>query len=74
MTDELGGAAADYVAQTKDKPFFLYLAYNATHGPNEATEEDLASVKGGGGNEKHRAMTLAWSTLGWCESTSLYAW
>jgi arylsulfatase A-like enzyme len=59
MTDELGRAAADYIAKSKDKPFFIYLAYNATHGPNDATEADLATVKGGGGNEKHRAMTLA---------------
>lgn len=59
MTDELGRAAAEFISQTKDKPFFMYLAYNATHGPNEATEEDLASVEGGGGNETHRAMTLA---------------
>jgi arylsulfatase A-like enzyme len=59
MTDELGRAAADYIAQSKDKPFFIYLAYNATHGPNEATPADLAIVKGGGGNEVHRAMSLA---------------
>jgi arylsulfatase A-like enzyme len=59
MTDELGRAAADYIANSKDKPFFIYLAYNATHGPNDATEADLEAVKGGGGNEKHRAMTLA---------------
>ncbi len=59
MTDELGRAAAEYIAKSKDKPFFIYLAYNATHGPNDATASDLATVKGGGGNEKHRAMTLA---------------
>ena len=59
MTDELGRAAADYIAKSKDKPFFIYLAYNATHGPNDATESDLATVKGGGGNAKHRAMALA---------------
>ncbi len=59
MTDELGRGAAEYIAKSKDKPFFIYLAYNATHGPNDATDTDLATVKGGGGNEKHRAMTLA---------------
>ncbi len=59
MTDELGRAAANYIAKSKDEPFFIYLAYNATHGPNDATAADLATVKGGGGNEKHRAMTLA---------------
>lgn len=59
MTDELGRAAADYIAKSKDKPFFIYLAYNATHCPNEATDADLAVVKRGGGNEKHRAMSGA---------------
>ncbi|WP_420400455.1 sulfatase-like hydrolase/transferase [Flagellimonas sp.] len=43
LTDELSGKAADFVeeASTKEKPFFLYLAYNAPHVPLEAKEEDL---------------------------------
>ena len=59
MTDELGRAAAEYIAQRGEKPFFMYLAFNATHGPNHATDADLEAVAGGGGNEKHRAMTRA---------------
>ncbi len=59
MTDELGSAAAEYIAKSKDKPFFLYLAYNATHGPDHATEADLAAVQAGDGNKKHRAMARA---------------
>ena len=57
MTDELGRAAAEYIANRGNKPFFMYLAFNATHGPNHASEEDLEAVRGGGGNETHRAMT-----------------
>ena len=59
MTDELGRTAAKYIADRGEKPFFMYLAFNATHGPNQATEADLKTVKGGGGNETHRAMTVA---------------
>ena len=59
MTDELGRAAAEYIAQPRDKPFFMYLAFNATHGPNHATDADLQEVGDGPGNKVHRAMTHA---------------
>jgi len=59
MTDELGRAAAAYIAETNDRPFFMYLAFNATHGPNDATEADLAAVADGPGNRTHKAMTHA---------------
>ena len=59
MTDELGRAAAQFITDRGTKPFFMYLAFNATHGPNHATEADLKQVRGGGGNEAHRAMTIA---------------
>jgi hypothetical protein len=55
MTDHLAEKAAGYIAEHKDQPFFLYLAFNATHGPNHATEADLAKA---GGN-RIKAMTLA---------------
>ena len=59
ITDELGRAAADYIAAAKQQPFFMYLAFNATHGPNHATAADLAHVGDGPGNRTHRAMTHA---------------
>lgn len=55
MTDHLADEAAKYIADSKEKPFFMYLAFNATHGPNHATEEDLARA----GGEKIPAMTIA---------------
>lgn len=55
MTDELAREAAASIRKHKDGPFFIYLAFNATHGPNHATEADL---KAAGGN-KIAAMTLA---------------
>lgn len=43
LTDALSREAARFVsdASKKDKPFFLYLAYNAPHVPLEAKKEDL---------------------------------
>ncbi|MCC9607997.1 sulfatase-like hydrolase/transferase [Blastopirellula sp. JC732] len=55
MTDHLADEAAKYIADSKDKPFFIYLAFNATHGPNHATEADLATT----GGKKVPAMTIA---------------
>lgn len=61
MTDELARAAAEYIAGTRDRPFFLYLAFNATHAPTDVLPADLARVEaaGGGGNLRHRAMSAA---------------
>ncbi|MFD0835935.1 sulfatase [Mariniflexile aquimaris] len=44
LTDELSHDAVRFVtdASKKNKPFFLYLAYNAPHTPLEAKEEDMA--------------------------------
>ena len=44
ITDALSREAVNFVhlADRQDKPFFLYLAYNAPHSPLEAKEEDLA--------------------------------
>ena len=55
MTDHLAAEAATYIAKRKDRPFFMYLAFNATHGPLHATSADL---KTSGGN-KIAAMTIA---------------
>lgn len=55
MTDELGRQGAAYIAQYKDVPFFLYLAFNATHTPHHVLEADM---KQAGGN-KLAAMTIA---------------
>jgi arylsulfatase A-like enzyme len=41
LTDELSNATVDFIDRQKDKPFFLYLAYNAPHGPLQATEKYL---------------------------------
>lgn len=55
MTDELAHKAAGYIEHHRAQPFFMYLAFNATHAPIQATPADLART---GGN-KIAAMTIA---------------
>ena len=41
MTDVLGSQSVKFVEASKDKPFFMYLSYNAVHTPMHAKQEDL---------------------------------
>ena len=41
LTDELSNEAVAFIEREKDNPFFLYLAYNAPHGPLQATKKYL---------------------------------
>ena len=41
LTDAFSREAVAFIERHKDKPFFLYLAYNAVHTPMEATEKYL---------------------------------
>lgn len=42
LTDALSREAVNFVERNADKPFFLYLAYNAPHTPLQATEKYLS--------------------------------
>ncbi len=44
LTDELSDAAVEFVQHNAERPFFLYLAYNAPHGPLQATDAYLSRV------------------------------
>ncbi|MFI1773558.1 arylsulfatase [Thalassobellus citreus] len=47
LTDELTSRAIEFVKSTpEEKPFFLYMAYNAPHWPLHAKPEDIAKYKG----------------------------
>ena len=53
LTEEFTREALDFVRRQKDNPFFLYLAYNAPHGPLQAPAEEITKfshIK----NEKRR--------------------
>lgn len=41
LTTALSKDAAKFVADNKDEPFFLYVAYNAPHQPLQAPKEDI---------------------------------
>lgn len=41
LTDDIGTEAVAFVERHADRPFFLYVAFNAPHGPLQATEDDL---------------------------------
>lgn len=45
-TDAFGREAVAFVEKHKEKPWFLYLAFNAVHTPMHATEERLAKFAG----------------------------
>ncbi|MGW4378823.1 arylsulfatase [Kitasatospora sp. NPDC004531] len=46
LTDQAIGMIKSLRAHDADKPFFLYLAHNAVHGPLQAKPEDLARHRG----------------------------
>ena len=41
LTDEFSDEAVNFIEKNQKKPFFLYLAYNAPHGPLQASQEYL---------------------------------
>ena len=55
LTDEFGKRSAEYFDRYRDKPFFLYLAFNATQSPQDILAEDLKIA----GGKKVAAMTIA---------------
>ncbi|WP_282147790.1 sulfatase-like hydrolase/transferase [Algibacter lectus] len=60
LTDAIADEACDFMERHKEDPFFMYVSFNAVHSPLEATDEDLAKIKGlTGKRKKLAAMTLA---------------
>ena len=45
LTDDFTDEAIKFITKKDDKPFFIYLAYNAPHAPDHATKEYLAKTK-----------------------------
>ena len=45
LTDAFGREAVAFIDRHKDERFFLYVAFNAIHGPLQARDEDLARFK-----------------------------
>jgi arylsulfatase A-like enzyme len=45
LTDRLGRQSVEFINRNKDKPFFLYLAFNAPHSPMQAKKSHLKDVQ-----------------------------
>lgn len=60
LTDALADEAMDFIEKNKEKPFFIFLAFNAVHTPMDARPEDMAEFPEFTGlRQKVAAMTLA---------------
>ncbi|WP_153798881.1 sulfatase-like hydrolase/transferase [Foetidibacter luteolus] len=44
ITDRLGDEAVGFIDRNKDKPFFLYVPFNAPHDPFQAKKEDFDAI------------------------------
>lgn len=58
MTDVLGNKSVKFVEDSKSKPFFMYLAYNAVHTPMEAKKADLEKFKN---HPRKELAAMTWS-------------
>jgi arylsulfatase A-like enzyme len=58
LTDILGDYSVKFVEQNKDKPFFMYLAYNAVHTPMHAKKTDLEKYKN---HPRQKLAAMTWS-------------
>ena len=58
MTDVLGDQSVKYAENSGNKPFFMYLAYNAVHTPMDAKEEDLEKFKN---HPRQKLAAMTWS-------------
>ena len=57
LTDAFGREAVSFIDRHHAEPFFLYLAFNAIHGPQQATDQDLEKFKDV--TDKKRQLALA---------------
>ncbi|MHB0755517.1 sulfatase-like hydrolase/transferase [Polaribacter sp. M15] len=58
MTDVLGDQSVQFVADSKEKPFFMYLSYNAVHTPMHAKKEDLEKFKN---HPRQKLAAMTWN-------------
>jgi arylsulfatase A-like enzyme len=60
LTDAFGREAVDFIDRHQEKPFFLYVAFNAVHAPLQAAQRYLDRVSGlDDPRETYAAMTVA---------------
>lgn len=62
-TDMFGEGAAAFIEKNKDKPFFVYLPFNAVHMPLQATDKYLQRFRGVIKDQKRRTYAAMLSAL-----------
>ena len=58
LTDVLGNKSVSYAGESNEKPFFMYLAYNAPHTPMHAKKEHLEKYKD---HSRRKLAAMTWS-------------
>lgn len=58
LTDILGDKAVNYIEESKDQPFFMYVSFNAVHTPMHAKKEHLAKYKD---HPRQKLAAMTWS-------------
>ncbi len=61
LTDELGREASEFIERHKDHPFFLYVPFNAPHGPMQAKERHLRKFKHIEGEKRRKCVAMIYS-------------
>ena len=62
-TDMFGEGAAAFIEKNKDKPFFVYLPFNAVHMPLQATDKYLQRFRGVIKDQKRRTYAAMLSAM-----------
>lgn len=58
LTDVLGDRSVTFVEENQDRPFFMYLSYNAVHTPMEAKASDLEKYRD---HSRRHLAAMTWS-------------
>lgn len=58
LTDALAAEAAAFIRRNRDRPFFLFVSFNAVHAPMEAHPDDLAAFPHLTGRRKEAAALM----------------
>ncbi len=61
LTDAFGREAVAFIDRHKSEPFFLYVAFNGIHGPQQAKDEDLERFKDIKDKKRRLAVAMTYS-------------
>lgn len=61
LTDDFEGEAEHYIEQNRDRPFLLYMAYNAVHAPMDGRDKDEAKFAGIADPQRRRLAGMTWA-------------